>query len=250
MTYLAFDLVVAALLLLAAWRGYRRGFILTLCGFLAIFVALIGASLVSNTLAAPLSRTLQPVVEHSLQQIFQEHISGGSSAQLPGGAQLPDTSAPVISEGQEEPEESPQAADLPLEEALAVLKDSKLYQGFADAFQKAVNEGLVAATANAARVISDYIARQVAQLLVFVVSFVLILVLWFFLSHALDLAFKLPVLSTLNRWSGAALGLFKGSLLLFIACWLLKGSLLPQEAIQNTYLLKFFCTASPLTLLS
>ena len=88
-----------------------------------------------------------------------------------------------------------------------------------------------------------------AQLALFLVSFVLILVLWYFLSHALDLAFRLPVLSTLNHWSGAALGLLKGSLLLFIACWLLKGSFLPQSVIQNTYLLHFFCTVSPLTLL-
>ena len=63
-------------------------------------------------------------------------------------------------------------------------------------------------------------------------------------------AFRLPVLSTLNRWSGAVLGLLRGGLLLFIACWLLKGSFLPQDAIQNSYLLNFFCTASPMTLLS
>ena len=43
MTYLILDLVIAALLAMAAWRGYRRGFVLTLCGFLAIFVAYVGA---------------------------------------------------------------------------------------------------------------------------------------------------------------------------------------------------------------
>ena len=48
MTYLIFDVVLALLLLIAAWRGYRKGFVLTLCGFLAIFVAFIGASVVSN----------------------------------------------------------------------------------------------------------------------------------------------------------------------------------------------------------
>ena len=64
-----------------------------------------------------------------------------------------------------------------------------------------------------------------------------------------DLAFRLPVLSALNHWSGAALGLLKGGALIFIACWLLRDSLIPPEAIQNTYLLKFFCTFDPLSLL-
>ena len=227
MQYLIYDAAIALLLLIALWRGYKKGIVLTLCGFLAIFVALIGASILSNALAGPVSRTIQPMIESSIQQVFDR-------------SDAPDSAA-----SQEE-----QHASLPLPEALELLKDSKLYKGFADAFQKAVDEGMVATTANAARIISDYIAKQIAQIALFLISFILVLIVWFFISHALDLAFKLPVLSTLNRWSGAALGLFKGGLLLFIACWLLKGSFLPQAAIQNTYLLHFFCTTSPLTLLS
>lgn len=227
-SYLIFDIVIAALLLLAVRRGYQKGFVLTLCGFLAIFVAFIGATVVSNALAEPVARTMRPVVEHQIQLVLEEKTSEGIHSA--------------------EPEE--ERPPIPLQEALELLKGSKLYKGFADAFQKAMNDGLVAATANAARVISDYIARQLAQMLLFLVSFVLLLAVWYLISHALDLAFRLPVLSALNHWSGAALGLFRGGLLIFIACWLLKGSVLPQDAIRNSYLLKFFCTVSPLTFLS
>lgn len=226
-TYLAFDSVIAALLLLALWRGYRRGFILTLCGFLAIFVALIGATVVSNVLAEPAAHSIRPIVEHHIQRVLDEQAAEALSSASQTAEHVP----------------------LPLQEALDTLKGTKLYRGFADAVQKSVNDGMVAATANAARIIADYIARQLAQIVLFLISFLLILILWFFISHALDLAFRLPVLSTLNRWSGAVLGLLRGGLLLFIACWLLKGSLLPQDAIQNSYLLNFFCTASPMTLL-
>ena len=228
-SYLIFDIIIAALLLLAAWRGYKKGFVLTLCGFLALFVAFIGATVISNALAEPVARTMRPVVEHQIQQVLDEKASGA-----------------VTAAG----EEAAEHISLPLQEALVLLKDTKLYKGFAEAFQKSVNDGMVAATANAARVISDYIARQLAQTLLFLVSFVLLLAVWYLISHALDLAFRLPVLSSLNHWSGAALGLFRGGLVIFIACWLLKGNFLPQDAIQNSCLLKFFCTFSPLTLLS
>lgn len=238
MTYLIFDAVIAILLLLAVLRGYQRGFVLTLCGFLALFVALIGAVVVSNVLTEPVSRTIRPVIEQNIQQIFLENF--------PQDAPAPDFSTSQDESGQP----SNAALDVSLQEALELLKDSKLYKGFADAFQKSVNNGMVAASANAARVISDYIARQIAQMVLFLVAFILILALWLLFSHALDLAFRLPVLSALNRWSGAALGLLRGMLLMFIACWLLKGSLIPQAAIQNSYLLNFFCADSPLILIS
>lgn len=227
-SYLIFDVIIAAILLLAIWRGYKKGFVLTLCGFLALFIAFIGATVVSNTLAEPVARTMRPIVEHQIQQVLEEKAAG------------------VVDAAGEEASEH---ISIPLQEALDLLKGTKLYKGFAEAFQKSVNDGMVSATANAARVISDYIARQLAQTLLFLVSFVLLLAVWYLISHALDLAFRLPVLSSLNHWSGAALGLFRGGLLIFIACWLLKGNVLPQDAIQNSYLLKFFCTVSPLTLL-
>lgn len=242
MQYLIFDAVIALLLVLAVWRGYRTGFILTFCGFLAIFVALIGATVVSNVLAQPVSQAISPMIESSIQHAVEEKL------QSPDVFGSDDSQLPALDSSQDSSQESP-ASDLPLQEILDLLKESPLYRGFAGALQTAVDAGLVSATANATMIISEYIAGQVARMVLFVVSFVLILILWFFVSHALDLAFKLPVLSSLNRWGGGALGLFKGALLIYVACWLLKGSFLPQEAIQSTYLLRFFCTSSPLTLL-
>lgn len=231
MTYLVYDAVIILALLFFLWQGHKKGFVLTLCGFLAIFVAFIGASLVSNTLAEPVSQTLQPAIEQQLQIIFLEQLPEVTSS--PSGSQ-----------------DSPLPVELPLQKALDVLKDSTLYKGFANAFQQAVDSGMVAATTNAARIIANYIAIQIAQLVLFLISFVLILILWFFLSHALDLAFRLPVLSTLNRWSGALLGLLKGALLVFIACWLLKDNYISQETLENSYLLPYFCNPSLLIPLS
>ena len=236
-TFLLYDAIAALVLLVALIRGYKRGFILTLCGFLALFVALIGASFLSNTMSGPVSRALQPAIESSLTQIFSDHTTVQPPAVEGSSSQSPESQVPDESQ-------------LPLQEALDILQDSKFYQGFVEAIQSAVDEGMVSATANAVRVISDYIATQISKLVIFIISFVLILVLWFFISHALDLAFRLPVLSSLNHWGGAALGLVKGGLLLLIACWLLQGSFLPWETVCQTYLLRFFCISSPLSMLS
>lgn len=231
MNYIIFDIAVALLLLLALWRGYRRGFILTLCGFLAIFVALIGASIISNALAEPVAHAIRPVVERGIHQSLEEAIRHNEYISSTGGvATLPE--------------------ELPLAGVLDALQDSTLYRSLADTFRSAVDQGLVQVTSNAALALADYIAVQLARVVLFLIAFVAVLIAWFFLSHALDLVAKLPVINGLNRWSGAVLGLFKGGLLLFIACWLFKDSFLPPDAVQNTYLLRFFCTTSPLSLLS
>lgn len=231
MNYILFDAAIALILLVFLWRGHSKGFVLTLCGFLALFVAFLGASFAADLLAPTVSKAIVPVIEHSIHQSLEESIQH---------TEYISSSGAIVSL----PEE------LPLAGVLDALQGSTLYKGLADAFQTAVEQGVAEVTTNAARALAEFMALKIAHTILFLAAFAAILVGWWLLSHALDLAFKLPVLSTLNHWAGAAVGLLKGALFLFIAAWLLKDSLIPAQAIEHTLLLKFFCTASPLSLLA
>ena len=229
MNYILFDLAILAVLAIFLWRGYAKGFILTLCGFLAIFVALIGASILSNALAEPVAKTMEPVIAHRIQDALAQAIEETDFISVDGNiVQTPE--------------------ELPLHEVIQQLTESKLYQNFAASFQAAVDSGAAEITTNAARSIAHFAAVQIARTVIFAVSFFAILIAWFFLSHALDLVAKLPVLNSVNQLAGGAVGLAKGVLLLFIAAWLFKDSFVPPEAVEQTYLLKFFCTVNPLSL--
>ena len=231
MEFLIFDLIVAIVLIVSVVQGYRKGFVLTLCGFLAVFVAFIGASILSDALAGPVSRAITPAVESGIQDTI------GSYYQY----------TPPLSEGSTQEDSFFQ--DLPLEDALAALQDSALYRTLTQNFQQAVESGVETVAANAVQALAEYVAAQLTRMVLFLLSFVIILAGWFVLSHALDLAFRLPVLSTLNQWSGAVIGLIKGGVLLFIACWLFRG-LIPQEAVDQSVLLRFFCTTNPFLLIA
>ncbi len=234
MSYLIFDLVIAILLVLAVFQGYRRGFVLTLCGFLAVFVAFFGATILSNALAEPVSHAITPVIENQISNSIHETLEEqGYQFEEPQPGQEEETPAPED--------------QFSLDQILNMMKDSALIQSFSDAIRGAVNDGVVEVTTSAAQTIASYIARELSRMVLFLISFVLVLVAWTLLSRALDLAFRLPVLSTLNHWSGAAVGLLKGGVLLFIACWLLR-ELFPAEVVEQSYLLKFFCTTNPLVL--
>lgn len=229
MNYIIYDVIIAAVLLFFLWRGYVRGFILTLCSLLAVFVALIGASFLSNALAEPVAKAIEPVVASSIHDTvtsyYQRSPEVGASSQ----------------------DEADWLAQLPIDELLEPLRESHAFKGFADAFQKAVDDKAADIVTHAAQELAHFVAVQVARMVIFAVAFVAVLIAWFFLSHTLDLVAKLPVLSTVNAWGGGAIGLVKGALVVFIAVWLLRDSYIPPAAIEGSYLLKFFAAASPLS---
>ena len=235
MSWLIFDAILGIVLVLAVVQGYRKGFVLTLCGFLAVFVAFFGAGVLSNALAGPVADAIRPVVEERLEQAMQKSLeeqgwSAGEGEQPGGGSQAPD------------PEDQ-----FSLEQVLELIQESKFFQSFSGALHSAVSQGLLEVTTSAAQAVAGYLAREMARMALFLICFALVLAGWTLLSRVLDLAFRLPVLSTLNHWSGAAVGLGKGCVLLFIACWLFRG-LFPPEAVEQSVLLRFFCGAGPLAL--
>lgn len=234
MGFFIFDLIVLIVLILAVVQGYRKGFVLTLCSFLAVFVAFIGASILSDALAGPVSQAITPAIESGIQDTVGSYYQYTPPVEDSGDGSTPGDAF---------------FDELPLEDVLAALQDSSLYRSLTQNFQQAVEDGVETVAANAVRALAEYVAVQLTRTVLFLLCFVLILAGWFVLSHALDLAFKLPVLSTLNQWSGAAVGLVKGGVLLFIACWLFRG-LIPQEAVDQSILLRFFCTTNPFLLIA
>ena len=197
-------------------------------------MAFIGASILSDALAGPVSQAITPAIESGIQDTVGSYYQYTPPVEDSGDGSTPGDAF---------------FDELPLEDVLAALQDSSLYRSLTQNFQQAVEDGVETVAANAVRALAEYVAVQLTRTVLFLLCFVLILAGWFVLSHALDLAFKLPVLSTLNQWSGAAVGLVKGGVLLFIACWLFRG-LIPQEAVDQSILLRFFCTTNPFLLIA
>lgn len=238
------DLVILAVLGLAVWRGMRRGLVLTICGFLAIFVGFVGASVTVDVLNEPVSRIIQPVIQQGITDTFLQQTGTGIQIQDHPANPLP-TFPPPEEEEEEEPE-----IQVPLEMILDYFEDNRYLRPFAHNVRDALEGGLINLAASALEAVSAYAAVRIARVLIFVVAFIVLMAVWFFFSRALDLAFRLPVLSSLNSWGGGAAGFLKGALLLFVAAWLLRESVIPQQVIDESILLKFFCQNSPLSLLA
>lgn len=218
------DVILAAVLVLFIWLGAHKGFILTLCSLVAVLVALVGANLISDALAPKVAEFIQPRLELSIQQALEEKALEVSAQDGLGVA-----------------------------DALAALREKGgLYEWAAQGLEDTLKNVPVAdAIAHQAAVAATALAEQLARGILFSVAFLLVLIAWFFVSHALDLVSKLPVINSLNHTLGGVLGGAKGLIILYIAAWILcslTGTISPETA-EETYLLSFLLKYSPLDLL-
>ena len=225
MNPIIFDLLIVLIVLISALIGRYRGFVLTLCGVLAIFVALIGSAVLTNLLAEPISHLALPYVENALISAIQ---SAAGDASISAEAILTVTAEQVVS----------------------VMGEYDLLKGLAAGVAQAVEQGAVDMTLDAAHGVALFLAVQLTRLVMFPLFFLLLMLIWTILSHMLDLAFRLPGLNFLNQSAGLLLGFARGVLLAYGMCWLLKDSYLPQSVIDGGILLPYFCSSNPLLYIS
>ena len=141
MAYLIADGLILAVLLLFALVGAHRGFILSLCGLLAVLVAFVGASFAARTLSPMVADALEPkfasAIEEQLNASIQQQVAEEGSAAL-----SPD--------------------DVPLDGVLNALREMGFYETLINTVDKAVENGMTSVAASAAAAVAAAIAQSAA----------------------------------------------------------------------------------------
>lgn len=214
------DILLLLFLLYCVISGAKRGLVLTLCGLIAVVVAFIGASFVADLATPVVSPMVEPQVtvfiEEQLTDYFQEHNMADSA---------------TLSDGQ--------VAELL--EAIG-FSDVTVSSDAGQAFSAGITDLATRAAAS--------VSYTLVYCVIFLLSFVVLLILWTILSHALNLVTYLPVLHSLNGLGGGVLGLFKGCFILFVCAFALKylGGFVLGDLVNETILVSFFMTTNPVAL--
>lgn len=253
MVYIIYDIVIGLILLFFALRGHKRGLILTLCSLVAVLVAFVGANFIADALTPRVADLLAP----KITAIIEQHLTGtaeqdsqsesgvsvgGDSADSGTAADVQDAGAETASSGNEDP-------DL-LDDLMDKLH---LPAGMIDTIRDTVDnlQNIKDLPSALSQAIARTAAETVLYLLIFLISFIVLLIAWKFIGNALDLVARLPVLHFFNKTGGFIFGLCKGTFFLFIVAWVLKylGGIIPDDAVEHTYLLHFFMTSNPFALI-
>lgn len=208
------DVVVAAVLVLAVVIGAKRGLLQSLAGVIIVVAAFFGASWAANTFDEMAAQWMRPLLEDYLQQTIAQQQQNAGVEELLRSFQF---------------------------DAIG------LQQQIEQILQEIQTTGAAAVDA-----VMDSVTLSIAHAAVFLVSFiVLALVLWLVMLP-LKLMTKLPGLHAINAIGGGALGLVWGTLLVFLAVWVMGrfGWLITQEMVDQSYILRFFANNTPLSLLA
>ena len=257
MTYLVYDLVIGVILLFFALHGRKRGLVLALCSLIAVITSFAGATYLADALTPKAADIAVPKIASIIERRLADMNLIGldppgdwDAAAAYGKGTAGDLNNVSANQAAALMKGNDAASSETVQKALEMLH---LPDGMLNSVSAAMDG--MEYIGRFPSVLSAAIARTTAEtilhLLIFLVSFILILLLWRIIAHALDLVARIPVLHFFNKTGGFLLGLSKGVLFLFVLAWVLRylGNVIPDDAVSHTYLLHFFMTNSPLLLL-
>ena len=214
------DVIMAVVLIAAVIYGAHRGLFRALAGLAVVIVALVGAAIIANTLAAPAARLVTPLIREQIETKVDEAMARQS-----------------------------QDEGFAIEDLLALMGlDEDVRNSLASQTQEKIQDTGVSLV----MAVVESLAQSILYAALFLVSFVGLTILLKLLIRAMDLVLQLPGLHLVNSLGGAVIGLIEGALVLFLAIWVLRrfGVSFETDTVSATHILRFFATHTPLSALS
>ena len=218
------DMIAAAVLIAAAAWGAHRGLFRALAGLAVVIVALVGAAVIANALAAPAARLVTPLIRESIETRVDEAM-----AQQSQEVQMPE----------EDVDEGFAIADL-----LALMG---LDEDVRDSLVRQTEEKIQDTGISLAMAVVESVAQSILYAALFLISFVGLTILLKLLIRAMDLVLQLPGLHLVNSLGGGLIGLAEGALALFLAIWVLRrfGVSFETDTVSATHILRFLRHTRP-----
>ena len=220
------DVIMAVVLIAAVIYGAHRGLFRALAGLAVVIVALVGAAIIANTLAAPAARLVTPLIRET--KVDEAMARQSQEVQMP----------------EEDVDEG-----FAIEDLLALMGlDEDVRNSLASQTQEKIQDTGVSLV----MAVVESLAQSILYAALFLVSFVGLTILLKLLIRAMDLVLQLPGLHLVNALGGAVIGLIEGALVLFLAIWVLRrfGVSFETDTVSATHILRFFATHTPLSALS
>lgn len=220
------DGILAAVLIVCAVLGWRRGAFKSVMGIVVVLVALVGAGVISNAGAPVAAKTIAPIIS---QQI-ETRVDHAAQSVLP--------------------EESGDSLDE--ETAQGLFSAMGLYQKTAENMAKNAMEQATQTGQTMMETAMENMIQSAAAAVLFFLSFIILLILLKLVSNVLGLLTAVPGLHLMNAVGGAVFGLIQGVIILIALIWAVQffaGSV-PAQVADETVLFRLLAALNPIALVS
>lgn len=230
------DIGILIFIPLMVYRGYRRGAVLSVCGFLSVFVAFAIASSTANNLCDSVGRLVQPVIKEMITDVLEVRLQYQDILIEP-------ESTPMIGTSSGDAETEDTREYISVTNALTILEDSvdlKKIHGFIDMAKEIFETEKDKYVGSATDQISTVVGREIARAAIFIIAYVFAMAAWLLFSRMLAVIFKFPGLAQINEIVGGTMGFLLGVSLVSIFAWATGGGIIPLDTVENTFFYEFF----------
>lgn len=226
---LALDLIIAAIVLFCAWRGFKSGIIVSICGVVAILIAICAGNVVSKVYSGEISGMLKTF-----------------------GAGIIDTATSEAMEytGEDGEDHYVVLGDKDKEDVEAVSYATLLKVGIADSAAKDIasdtGENATEVNQNMRTVMTENLCAKMAYLIVFVIVFALVAIIFAAVGNVVNLSFSIPGIKITDNIVGAAIGFIKGIMIVLVITCALRyfGIILGASAIHKTVITEWLVNSN------
>lgn len=230
----AIDLLLLAVLILCAWKGYKKGLVMNIGGILCIVVSLYAACLVSGTFSYEVVPAVKPFANGYIEHVISTDVT--EELGLLYGDDTPLTDRQSISDAV--------ASDPNVAHDFAVLTFENLgiYETAAEQMANEAEEYADANKVTLKEAVVDVVCDRMVYVAGVILCFLIILILLTFIGNIPNFTFRLPNMEEVDEIGGAILGVVKGVLFCMLLAWALKfmGIIIGENTMSETILGKFF----------
>lgn len=230
--HILIDLLILLLIGLTAWRGWKKGVIVGLCGLLALVISIYGAHIVATAYYTEYTQILDPFIS-GYMDTSTTLVTQDTQDETAGDAAQDDENEtkPYVILTDEEKKDVYSVTYAAMRQCgVANRAAEKIAAEFAGQYTT-VDNTLVDA-------MGEYLTGRITYMILFAVGFILIMTLFTILENVLNLTFAMPGIEKVNRGLGAAVGAIRAICLLLVVCCVCRylGLFLGNDRISATWI--------------
>ena len=228
------NILLFAIIIICAWKGFKKGIIMGVVGVLVLILSLFGAQLLSDTFSYEVIPVLKPFVAGYAEGKVEEtaFMVFGFEPDVNGEYHVSRSVSDLVSE---QPEARFDISDL-------VYRGLGLYSPIAD---EMAQKTVAYADQNNADLQSSVVAilcQSITWYGGFLIAFILLFAVMTVAVNLLNLSFRIPYIGVINDVGGLVIGVAVGFLFCALVVWVLQfvGILLPEQSLSESGIAGWF----------
>lgn len=228
------NILLFAIIVICAWKGFKKGIIMGVVGVLVLILSLFGAQLLSDTFSYEVIPVLKPFVSGYAETRVEEtaFLVFGFEPDINGEYHVDRSVSDLV---EEHPEAMFDISDL-------VYRGLGLYSTIADEMAQKTVEYAEQNNTDLQSSVVAILCQSITWYGGFLIAFILVFAAMTVVVNLLNLSFRLPYIGIINDLGGLCIGVFTGFLFCALVVWVLQflGIILPEQTLSESGIAGWF----------